>query len=102
MAKDPEAYRAYSRARGQHPTTQSRIAEYKRANPEKVAAQQKVTYALKTGRLVRGKCQVCGTDIRIHAHHEDYSKPLDVWWLCAVHHKARHKVLRTIEQGETT
>ena len=30
---------------------------------------------------------------RVHAHHEDYDYPLDVIWLCPIHHKARHKEL---------
>jgi hypothetical protein len=32
---------------------------------------------------------VCGRT-RSHAHHDDYSKPLDVIWLCSTHHRSRH------------
>lgn len=52
-----------------------------------------VARALKKGSLVREKCCMCGTDENIHAHHDDYSKPLDVMWLCPVHHKSRHAFL---------
>jgi hypothetical protein len=37
---------------------------------------------------------VCGTQDRVQAHHEDYSRPLDVVWLCPTHHKARHREMR--------
>lgn len=48
-------------------------------------AHNKVKYALKTGKLIKGVCEVCGTP-EVHAHHDDYAKPLDVRWLCVKHH----------------
>lgn len=62
----------------------------------KQIAQSKVTYALKTGRLIRpDRCEDCGKRQNkqtfhsgIEAHHDDYSKPLEVRWLClSCHHK---------------
>lgn len=47
--------------------------------------------AVREGILVRKPCQVCGAGKGIHGHHDDYSKPLDVKWLCPTHHRARHK-----------
>lgn len=46
--------------------------------------------AIKTGVLIRKPCEVCGSTEKIHAHHKDYSKPLDVHWLCVLHHKHVH------------
>lgn len=46
--------------------------------------------AIKMGVLVPRPCDVCGlTDV--HAHHHDYSKPLEVRWLCRQHHMALHR-----------
>ena len=53
------------------------------------SAHGRVTYALKTGTLVRQPCLVCG-ETKSDAHHPDYDKPLEVEWLCRFHHSAVH------------
>ena len=57
----------------------------------KHAARQLTSRAVKQGRLIRKPCEVCQTDIDVHAHHDDYSKPLDVRWLCRHHHQEHHR-----------
>ena len=42
-------------------------------------------------------CEICGS-LTTHRHHEDYSKPLDIRWLCSRHHAARHKERRETGQ----
>jgi hypothetical protein len=66
---------------------------WEQKNPEKAAAHKTVEVAVRLGKLVRQPCEVCHSTTRIHAHHDDYSKPLDVMWLCPLHHKQRHKEL---------
>lgn len=46
--------------------------------------------AIRKGELVRGPCEVCGTTKHIDGHHDDYSKPLEVRWLCRRHHILHH------------
>lgn len=61
------------------------------ANRHKDLARGAVLEALKSGRLVRADaCEKCGHGT-VEAHHEDYSKPLDVNWLCRKCHKAIHR-----------
>jgi len=61
---------------------------YDQEHPEKLIARNAVAYALETGTLKRLPCEVCGS-ISTEAHHEDYSKPLEVMWLCTLHHAER-------------
>lgn len=71
--------------------------EYARRKREVASAHAAVKYALKTGRLVApSSCVKCddGT-FRLHAHHEDYAKPLDVLWLCPRCHSLTHKEKRS-------
>lgn len=63
-------------------------------NPQKHKAHLMVSNAVRDGRLVKLPCEVCGSVTRIHGHHDDYSKPLDVVWLCPRHHSQRHRELR--------
>lgn len=65
---------------------------YSARNPEKRKAHYAVGNAIRAGKLVRIPCEVCGNP-KSQAHHEDYSRHLDVTWLCATHH-AEHHVLQ--------
>ena len=69
----------------------ARLRAWERANREKTRAHGIVKRALKSGLLVRpSTCEECGiSGVRIEAHHADYSKPLDVEWLCVKDHRAR-------------
>ena len=50
-----------------------------------------VSRAIKSGVLVRAKfCSECGESGIIHGHHDDYSKPLEVRWLCTRCHGRSH------------
>jgi len=72
----------------------SKTKEIRAANPEKYKAQSAVGNAVRDGRFHKPKiCETCGEEKRLHGHHEDYSEPLRVNWLCAICHKARHKEL---------
>jgi hypothetical protein len=64
--------------------------------PEKIAIYSKLSKAIKSGRVKKTPCIVCGS-VKSQAHHEDYSKPLDVTWLCVRHHADRHIHLRDCE-----
>ncbi|KKL93303.1 hypothetical protein LCGC14_1876020 [marine sediment metagenome] len=63
--------------------------------PEKAKAHSAVNYAIATGRLVRPLiCESCNKRRFVEAHHENYSKPLDVEWLCTKCHSEVCKKVR--------
>ena len=64
-----------------------------RQNPDhrpSILARLALNKAVYAGEVARGSCAHCGTTSRIEAHHPDYSKPLDVVWLCRFHHRELH------------
>lgn len=62
---------------------------WKKRNPDKIKAQRKLQKAVKIGKIKRLPCSVCGSAKSV-GHHPDYSKPLEVIWLCHIHHKKVH------------
>lgn len=84
--------REYDRKRGSrmHP---GYLKEYRSANDEKYKAHSLVGSAIKSGKLTKLPCLICGCE-KTEAHHPDYSHPLDVIWLCPAHHKQAHAMAR--------
>ena len=60
-------------------------------NPEKRKAHYATGNAIRDGNLIKQPCEVCSTTEDIEAHHDDYTKPLEVRWLCTKHHAEHHK-----------
>lgn len=95
--RNPEKYAAKCRAA-------SIAGALRRRDPRnaiKTIAQQKVTDAVRRGRLQKpDRCSSCGrTGIRLDGHHEDYSKPLEVKWLCVQCHSDRHRQINAAKAG---
>ncbi len=60
----------------------------------KDAARFAVYSAIKGRTLVKPKaCSFCGKEGEVVAHHEDYSKPLQILWLCTECHGLRHRAI---------
>lgn len=60
-------------------------------NREKSKAHEMVAAAIKKGVLSKpSECERCRKEARLHGHHEDYSKPLCVIWLCNSCHAREH------------
>lgn len=105
-----ETVRAYDRSRGNLPhrvearqqyrqTEQGKEAvksgsmAYLSRNPGKRTAHTKVGNAVRDGRISREPCEWCGTSPS-QAHHFDYTKPLEITWLCVKCHNTVHKIHR--------
>lgn len=67
-------------------------AAYRKRYPMKYAAHKIVGNALRDAKLFKAEgCEICGGVKKLEAHHDDYTKPLDVRWLCEDHHKEWHR-----------
>lgn len=84
-AKTPEGKSALYRA------TKSYRSKY----PEKYAAHRKLNKAVANGAIIKpdvcGRCKKETESIYLHGHHHDYSRPLDVEWICVWCHVEEHK-----------
>lgn len=78
-----------------HPKRKSEYArrQYHR-HIEKARARSRLTSAVHLGKIVKPDvCEDCGEPTEkdcLHGHHEDYSHPFDVEWLCHGCHEGRH------------
>ena len=92
----PEYYAAYAKQRASIPAVrEARLAyrkKWKANNAIKNSAGSLARKAVATGLLTKASsCEQCGkASAAIHGHHDDYSKPLDVRWLCPLCHAAWH------------
>lgn len=70
-----------------------RSGEWQKRNPEKYKAQYTVKNAIRDGLLQKSPfCEECGlVKSNIQGHHADYSKPLEVNWLCKSCHDKEHQ-----------
>jgi hypothetical protein len=86
--------RAKSPDRKQH--ARAITIKWRKANPVGYKAQTAISNAVRDGRLIKQPCEFCGR-ADVHAHHKDYSKPLDVVWLCPKCHHRLHAIFPETE-----
>jgi hypothetical protein len=91
-------YRANKRAYRNRPDVKARYAarfqERRIREAEKFKARNRLQMALRYGKIIRQPCEKCGA-VKVHGHHDDYTKPLDVRWLCQTHHAQHHRRVKT-------
>lgn len=89
---NPEV-QARERARAKRPERKQRARlvtiKWRQEHPEAYRAQNAVNNAVRDQRLKKEPCAMCGAAKHVHGHHKDYSKPLEVTWLCA---KCHHRI----------
>lgn len=94
-----EYYREYDSERAKLPKRKASSAaissRWRRSDSRHTRAHNAVTRAVRAGKLLKCKCERCGRQ-NAHAHHDDYDFPLQVMWLCPLHHKERHKELKAM------
>jgi hypothetical protein len=72
---------------------------WQKRNPEKRAAHILIGNFVRAGKIVKPlACECCHEPKRLHGHHDDYSKPLDVVWLCQPCHGQRHRWINEMQR----
>jgi hypothetical protein len=91
--KNIESIRAYDRQRAKKPhRKKNNISNTKKArarNELYTKAHNKVIRGVEKGIIKKTGCVFCGRPDS-HGHHFDYTRPLDVVWLCPIHHRKVH------------
>lgn len=69
---------------------------WKKRNQDKIHCHNVINNAIRDGKIAKpDACSSCGkSGVKIHGHHPDYTKPLDVMWLCATCHSRQHRLER--------
>jgi hypothetical protein len=86
-------WRARSKSTPEHRERTREADRRRRANPDekfKNKARALLRYHVAAGNITRLPCEKCGNP-KSQGHHEDYNKPLDVMWLCALCHGKEHR-----------
>lgn len=61
-------------------------------NKVKCKARSAANDEIRRGKITKpDNCSRCNSTVKIEGHHEDYSKPLEIIWLCESCHQEHHK-----------
>lgn len=70
--------------------TRAAKQRYIAQNPDKRFCHVALNNAVRDKKIMKEPCEKCG-EKKSEAHHEDYSKPLEVLWLCRKCHARHHR-----------
>lgn len=94
--RQDEARKAHCQAAGRNYNREKRKALTQKRrddSPEKFRARNAVNNGLRNGTVKKPDgCFFCQSEGGLHAHHEDYSHPLDIVWLCSSCHGKLHQI----------
>jgi len=70
-------------------------------NEERIKAtcRSMTKYFIRSGAIKKTPCVLCGSDRRVESHHNDYSKPKEVVFLCLACHRAKHANRETMSDN---
>ena len=92
-----EVYNLYRQKEDKEKRLQ-RVRKYEKKYPDRSKAKTAINNAIKSGKIEKGICAICDSNKYIQGHHDDYSKPMQVDWLCRKCHYLWHQLLREWER----
>ena len=92
---NPGKLRDYEVGRSSNPDRKAyqkdRCKRIRENRPDRYRAQTAVNNAVRDGRIIKPNiCEICNCICKPLAHHDDYSKPLKVLWVCPKCHRDIH------------
>lgn len=73
--------------------TRPKHSELSKKERDRSTARRMANAAVKKGQIKKKPCERCGA-VKSEKHHDDYSKPLEVIWLCRPCHIEHHKKMK--------
>lgn len=74
--------------------------EWRKNHKIEARAHRMIRDHVRRGNIIRpNECEICKLECKPDGHHTDYSKPLEVMWLCKTCHAHQHGKLLDIKPG---
>jgi len=87
-----EARKQYIKTEAGKQAKKRAMDAYRKRHPLRYASHMIVQKAVLDGDLLKASnCSVCDSTEKIEGHHDDYTKPMEVRWLCESCHKEWHR-----------
>jgi hypothetical protein len=87
-----QARKEYAQTKVGRQAIKNAATNYRKRHPLRYAAHVVTRNAVRDGKLIPAtSCEVCNSTEKIEGHHDDYTKPLDLRWLCEKCHKEWHR-----------
>ncbi len=84
-------------AKGHRVTHAEKAKGYQLRYPQKCSARKQLQYAVKCGSIIKpNSCDNCSRKGSVEGHHEDYSRPFDVEWLCTKCHTEKRQKIKEL------
>lgn len=95
-----ESARRQRRENGDQVRERERLeSQARRKDSEKIMARRLLNEAVRRGEVKKPDlCSRCRQDVKLSGHHADYSKPLEVEWLCYLCHAEIHYPLPVLKR----
>jgi hypothetical protein len=88
----------YARSDAGKKSHKKALNNYRDRFPERYMAKNILSNAIRDKKIVKQECFICG-NAKVEAHHPDYSRPLDVVWLCKKHHTEVHLMANEYQEA---